>query len=196
MHVDDGLCRGDTYFQEQRDKLEAIFPFGSKRSGNFVFTGIQVSQSSDKSITLSQEKCIGQIQPIQVNATRRTSLESAVSPEERCALRGLIGSLQYAAVNARPHLSSRLSTLQSQINQATVSMLIEANRALHEAKRYKDVSIHIQPIPVHQLRFLTFSNASFASKKEPDSHTGLIIMATHEDNAKNATCAVNPVSWG
>ena len=111
-------------------------------------------------------------------------------------MRGLIGSLQYAAVHTRPDLSARLSFLQSDINSAKVSTLIMANQALHEAKRHSEVSIVIQPIPIPDLRFLAFSDASFASPKIPNSHSGNIIMATHKDISKNVSCPVSPLSWG
>ena len=47
-----------------------------------------------------------------------------------------------------------------------------------------------------QIRFLAFSDASFASKKQPESHTGTIIMTTHADIGKNHVCPVDPISWG
>ena len=53
MHVDDGLCGGDEYFMEQLNKLEKTFSFGSKRSQNFVFTGIEMTQLPDSTIVLS-----------------------------------------------------------------------------------------------------------------------------------------------
>ena len=196
IHVDDGLCGGDSYFQSKIDQLEAKFPFGSKKSQNFVFTGIELNQLSDKSITMSQEKYVSKIEPIHVKAERKYSPNEKVTDEERLALRGIIGSLQYAAVNTRPDLSSRLSHLQSSINTATIDTLNTANKVLHEAKRHKNTKITIKPIDLHNLRFLAFSDASFTSKKQPDSHTGMMIMATHADIAKQHTCPVSPISWG
>ena len=174
-------------------KLEAKYPFGSKKTKNFTFTGIELTQLPDFSIILSQEKYVTKIEPIHVKAERKAQLEQPVSENERLGLRALVGSLQYAAVNTRPDLSSRLSHLQSAINKATVSTLIDANKILHEAKQHKDTTIRIQPIEYEQIRFLAFSDASFSSPKQPDSHTGMIIMTTH---AKNVQCPVNPISWG
>ena len=196
MHVDDGLCGGDEYFSEQLAKLEAVFPFGSKKSQNFVFTGIEMTQQHDKSIILSQEKYVTKIEPIHIKSERKQQIDLTISAEEKLELRAIIGSLQYAAVNTRPDLSSRLSHLQSAINTATISTLIEANKTLHEAKRHKDTKIKIQPIDIKQLRFLAFSDASFSSPKQPDSHSGSIIMATHSNITQNYTCPVNAISWG
>ena len=196
MHVDDGLCGGDEYFAEQLAKLEAVFPFGSKKYQNFVFTGVEMIQQHDKSIILSQEKYVTKIEPIHIKSERKQQIDLNINAEEKLELRAIIGSLQYAAVNTRPDLSSRLSHLQSAINTATISTLIEANKTLHEAKRHKDTKIKIQPIDIKQLRFLAFSDASFSSPKQPDSHSGSIIMATHSNITQNYTCPVNATSWG
>ena len=196
VHVDDGLCGGNKHFHEKLAQLEAIFPFGSKKTKSFTFTGIDLHQNANFSITMSQEKYISKIEPIHIEATRKHSFELPVNPDEKQALRALIGSLQYAAVNTRPDLSSGLSYLQSTINSATIQNLIDANRVLHEAKRHKDTTITIQTIPISKLRFLAFSDASFSSKKNPDSHTGMMIMTTHEKIADNAQSPVSPISWG
>ena len=196
IHVDDGLCGGDSYFMSKIQELEKKFPFGSKKSQNFVFTGMEMTQNNDHSITMSQEKYITKINPIHIQPNRKSQLELPVTERERQDLRALIGSLQYASVNTRPDLSSRLSFLQSDINKATIETLIQGNKVLHEAKRHKNTSIHIQPIPLEKIRFLAFSDASFASKKVPESHTGMMIMTTHENIAKNHVCPVNPISWG
>ena len=196
IHVDDGLCGGNERFMSKLQQLESVYPFGSQKVGSFTFTGIEMFQHPNKSITLSQTEYINKIQPIKINQDRRKEEHSKVTADEKMALRGLIGSLQYASVHTRPDLASRLSFLQSEINQATVETLINANKTLHEAKRHSKVSIHIQPIACQDLRFLAFSDASFASKKNPESHTGSIIMSTRKDISKNTTCPVNPMSWG
>ena len=196
IHVDDGFCGGNERFMSKPQHLESVYPFGSQKIDNFTFTGIEMFQHPNKSITLSQTECINKIQPIKITQDHRKEEHSKVTAEEKMALRGLIGSLQYASARTRPDLASRLSFLQSEINQATVETLINANKTLHEAKRHSKVSIHIQPIACQDLRFLAFSDASFASKKNPQSHTGSIIMSTHKDISKNTTCPVNPMSWG
>ena len=61
IHVDDGIGGGDTVFQAAINKLEARFPFGNKRQGNFTFTGINVSQQSNGDILLSQKEYIQDI---------------------------------------------------------------------------------------------------------------------------------------
>lgn len=196
IHVDDGLGGGNDYFAQQVDKLERKFPFGSKKSGQFTYTGIELTQGSDYSITLSQSQYVRGIKPIAIKHERKPLLTALVTPEERSALRGLIGSLQYAATNTRPDLACRLSSLQSMVPVATVETLMLANKTLHEAKRHHDVSVVMKPIPCRDMRFIAFSDASFASPKAPDSRAGTIILGTHADIESNHTCPVSPLCWG
>ena len=196
IHVDDGLCGGNEKFLEKIKALEEKYPFGAKKMGNFTFTGIDLHQHPDKSIVLSQSKYVRNIKPISINPKRKDDPTQMITEDERQSLRGLIGSLQYASVHTRPDLSSRLSYLQSKINSATIETLQIANKVLHEAKRHHDVSIKIQPISPRDVRFLAFTDASFASKKCPDSQAGSIILATHQNIEKNISCLVSPIAWG
>ncbi len=196
IHVDDGLCGGDEVFIKKLHALREQYPFGSEKVGSFTFTGIQLRQRSDKAITLSQSEYVKNIKPISIDVNRRSTPNEMATESERQDLRALIGSLQYAAVNTRPDLASRLSMLQSKVNQAKIETLIEANRVLHGGKRHHDVSLCMQPIAPSDFRFLAFSDASFASKSNPDSHAGSIILGTHKDISTNVSCCISPISWG
>ena len=196
MHVDDGICGGNSRFESKLDALEKKFSFGSKKVQTFNFTGIEVHQNSEGQIQMSQKNYVNKINPIKVSAQRKANPEAEITDEERHELRALIGSLQYAAVNTRPDLSSRLSYLQSEINRGKVSTLVDANKVLHEAKTHSDVKIVFQPIKMEDLRFLAFSDASFASKKNPESHAGQIILATHKDISLNYSCPISALAWG
>ena len=130
-----------------------------------------------------------------MSSDRRKTPDDPLTETERQALRAVIGSLLYAGVNTRPDLCSRLGNLQSKINNGQVKDLQEANRTLHEAKTNADVTIKYQSIEKKDLRFVTFSDASFASEKNHSSHQGLLIMASHKNIANNQEGPVNPIIW-
>ena len=195
VHVDDGLCCGSKLFQAKLDALEKKFPFGSKKKREFTFTGLRISQKEDYAIWVDQAQYVKDIAPISIDKHRKQQHELVVNEGERQSLRALVGSLQYASVNTRPDISSRLGQLQSQINKAKISTLCEANKVLHEAKVHADVTLKIKPIPIDSLRFVAFSDASFASEKNPDSHQGMIIMAAHKDIGRNHQSLINPIVW-
>ena len=196
IHVDDGIGGGSPVFEEAIKQLEKTFPFGSHKVSAFTFTGVELNQHHDFSITMNQSAYVRKINPIAIETNRKSQLENPVTEPERLALRGLVGSLQYAAINTRPDLSSKLSFLQSTINHAKIENLMEANRLLHEAKKHHEVTITIKPIPYPDFRFLAFSDASFSSSTRPDSHAGTIIVGTHKDINQNCQCPISPLTWG
>ena len=181
---------------KKRSSFLRKFPFGSHKVSSFTFTGIEITQHHDHSITLNQSEYVRKIKPIQIDPNRKSMLETPVTEDERLALRGRVGSLQYAAINTRPDLSSKLSFLQSAINHAKAETLMEANRTLHEAKKYHDVTITLKSIPCQHFRLMAFSDASFSSSKKPDSHVGSIIVGTHKDINNNVECPISPLTWG
>ena len=195
IHVDDGLCCGTPYFHEKLRALEKKFPFGSRKHRDFIFTGLHISQKEDFSIWIDQTQYVKDIHPIVLSRERRAQAESEVNEKERQSLRAVIGSLQYASVNSRPDIGSRLGWLQGQINKAKVSTLCEANRVLHEAKTHADVTIKIQSIPLSDIRYVAFSDASFASEKCHDSHQGMIIAAAHKRIGENRSSPISPIVW-
>ena len=128
IHVDDGI------FEDKIRQLEKTFPFGSHKVSAFTFTGIEINQHHDHSITLNQSAYVRKMSPIAIESNRKSQPELQVTESERLLLRGLVGSLQYAAINTRPDLSSKLSFLQSSINHATVETLLEGNRTSMKPK--------------------------------------------------------------
>ena len=195
IHVDDGLGCGSEYFSQKLKEVALKFPFGSHRKRNFTFTGLRIEQQADYSININQTQYIKDIASITISRERRSQPESVVTEAERQSLRAVIGSLQYAAVNTRPDLCSRLSWLQSEINRAKVSTLIDANRILHEARIHAGVQISVKAIPIDSVRFVAFSDASFASNKTTSSHQGMIIMACHQSIGSNHHGDVSPIVW-
>ena len=195
IHVDDGLCCGDSVFSKTIDKLEEKFPFGSKRDTDFTFTGIHIHQDQQWNIHLDQKDYVLGIPPISIDRQRRKDEQTLVSETERQGLRGLIGSLQYASINTRPDVSAKLSFLQSKINCATIHDLLEANRLLGEAKKYADVTVTISSIPVSQVHLISYSDASFATREKKQSQKGGLILATHQNVFNQKSARASPLVW-
>eukprot|EP00435_Cladocopium_sp_Y103_P052434 s764_g16.t1 len=195
VHVDDGLCCGDATFDALIDQLEQKFPFGSKRELDFTFTGIHIKQDPQGNIHLDQKDYVLGIEPISIDRSRRRNEQEPVLEKERQGLRGLIGSLQYASINTRPDISAKLSFLQSKINCATIHDLLEANRLLGEAKKHADVTVTISSIPVSQIRLISYSDASFATREKKQSQKGGLILAVHEDVFEQKSAKASPLLW-
>ena len=195
VHVDDGVCGGDTYFLQKIEELQKVLPFGSRKHQSFVFTGIQLEQFPDHSIRASQSDYVHRIPSIDIGRLRRQDLDAPVNEDERTKLRGLIGSLQYAVTHTRPDVAARLGEVQCQTTTATVQTLLLANKVLREAQEYHQVHVVFRAIPVEKLTFVAFGDASFAPSKNLNSHQGILICATDDRLNQNLEAPVSPLSW-
>ena len=195
IHVDDGIGGGDSVFHQTIQALERKYPFGSQRQGSFTFTGVQIHQEHNGEIHLSQKEYINDIPPINVTRERRKNPQDPINPQELQELRGLIGSLQYAASNTRPDISCRLSLLQARITCATVADLLSGNRLLADAKNHAETTIKIKPLDPNQVRFLSFSDAAFATREKAHSQKGCLILATTDSIDQVKTAEVSPLVW-
>ena len=176
-------------------ELQKNLPFGTREYGRFKFTGLDIEQLPDYSIKVNQGKYIHKIAPIDIPKPRRTEPESLINAQELQQLRGLCGSLQYAAVHSRPDLASRVASLQKGINQATVETLLEGNRVLKEAQTHAETSVIIRSIPMEEICFASFGDASFASAKQLSAQQGLFIMACTQKLSQNKITEFSPIVW-
>ena len=188
------VCGGASTFMKVLNQLEARFLFGSKRISDFTFTGIHVQQDEEYNIHLDQMSYVQNIDPTKIERHRRKQEQESVNEGERQGLRGLIGSLQYAATNTRPDTAARLSLLQSKINCAKIADLLDANRLLGDAKKHSDSRITISSIPEEQIRIVAYSDASFATREKQQSQKGSLILAAHEDVFRQRVANANPLS--
>ena len=195
IHVDDGLGGGDSVFNEVIDRLEARFPFGNKRQREFIFTGVHVEQETNGDILLDQIDYVNDVKPIDIPRERRAELSAKATDLEVQELRGLIGSLQYAATHTRPDLSCRLSLLQAKVTTATVGDLQQGSKLLQDAKNHNNVKIRIQSLPTKDVRFMTFSDAAFATRAKAHSQKECSILATTPEIEHQGMAKVNPLIW-
>lgn len=195
VHVDDGLACGDAVFDEAIHQLEAKFPFGAKREKEFMFTGLHIHQDDQFNIHIDQQEYIQAITPIHIERNRRKTPQEPVTETERQELRGLIGSLQYASTNTRPDIAARLSMLQSTITSATIQDLLEGNRLLADSKNHSHVKVVISSIPEDEIRFVSYSDGSFATRAKQQSQKGGIILAAQADIADQKSALSSPLLW-
>ena len=193
-HVDDGIGGGNQRFEQALERIQKKLPFGNRESGRFKFTGLMIEQRADYSASVSQEEYVHQIDPIDIPKLRRKDLESKVTSNELQQPRGLCGSLQYAAVHSRPDIMAKVSYMQ-RICSAEIKDLIEANKILKEAKDTSSTSILVQPIPMHQLTFASFGDASFASESQLKAQQGVFIAACAKELGENRISDISPIAW-
>ena len=73
--------------------------------------------------------------------------------------------------------------------------LLQGNRLLAGAKKFSHVTIRAQALPVDQVRFLSFSDAAFATREKAHSQKGCIILPTTEGIDQTGHSKVGRSVW-
>ena len=78
---------------------------------------------------------------------RRRQKDTCATEEERRAMRGALGELNWLSVCSRPDISAASSLLQQRVSTATVADLIEVNRLVAMARDFSTVEVRIKSVP-------------------------------------------------
>jgi hypothetical protein len=103
--------------------------------------------------------------------------EKLLSSSELTALRGLMGSLSWPAVQSSPHLQASTSMLAGDVSKGLASTVFEANKLLKFAKANADVGLSFAPLgPMSDWRLVTAFDASFCSRADGTSQGGYFVL--------------------
>lgn len=89
-------------------------------------------------------------------------------------------------------MSCRLILLQAKILNAVIGDLLEANRLLEDTKKNADVQIRVYSLYV---RFISFSDAAFATRERVHSQRGTFRLATTQNVEEPQGSKVSPLVW-
>ena len=108
-------------------------------------------------------------------------MSETVNEREISQIRGLLGSVQWPAVQSSPHLQCTTSMLSGLINKATVQTLHECNRLLRFCKDNKDVGLTYNFIgKPDELQLITFFDAGFTARPDGNSQGGFVTMLVNK----------------
>jgi hypothetical protein len=202
IHVDDIFgCydENDEHTEILLKNLKGIFNFREWVTANvkneLEYFGAQITKLGENHWKIHHEKYLTKQKPITYPKERQGS-NKEVTDREKTALRGLIGGLQWPAVQASPHLQCMVSTLAGQVSKATTSTLDTANRCLRFAKQNSDVGLEFRHIgPKEEITFAAYSDASFASRDDLSSQGGYFLIMVHRDVTTEGEGAYNVIDW-
>ena len=185
MHVDDMLGCGSPHSQCYHDtisKLKGTFNFREWKTGDdgkpLTYCGCDI-QVKDDGFLLNQTSYMGKVKPITYDKKR--SLTDALNQRELTQLRGLLGSLQWPAVQSSPHLQSSTSILSGHVTKATLQTVADTNRLLRFAKENADVGLQYSHLgEVSELCLVCFFDAAFATRSDGASQAGYVVLMVNK----------------
>ena len=181
LHVDDMLGAGDPssiVYQRVIKKLQELFSFRQWKDGSdgssFEYCGADIDKLPDGTLKLHHGSYYKKVKPMTI--PKHLGPESELSSKEITSLRGLLGALQWPAVQSAPHLQASTSIYSGSVSRGLVKTALEANRLLKFAKDNSDVGLTYAPLSLADLCIVTAFDASFGCRPDGTSQGGYVVM--------------------
>ena len=197
IHVDDLLgtgCSQSVAYQKLEARLKEAFNFREWHDTEAMeYCGASLVHNAD-GWKLSHENYYKKLKPITVDKNRGPA--DPLSAKDTTQLRGLLGSLQWPAVQSSPHLQASASLLAGQVSSGTVETMNEANRLLRFAKGNSDVSLEYKAMcPLEDLRLVCSFDAAFGVRRDGASQGGYITMLVPKGVFEGEEHPYHVVDW-
>ena len=176
-HVDDGLLTGTKEFWDAIDKVGKRLQFGSQKSGEFRFCGVNIRQTEDFSVYMDQSHAAKELEII--SGLKGRPDDDPATPQEVTALRGRIGSLLYMTGLTRPFESYAVSHYAGYVTEATVKVLKQVNTVVEFVKANPGLGLHY-PGGVRCDFMYTFHDSNFKQERDSGSQMGILSFVGQE----------------
>ena len=143
---------------------------------------------------VGQPACIKGLDFVPLGKLRKEQSGDA-NEAEKVAMRSVLGALGYLARESRPDLSGPVSILQSRFNGAQVSDIQETNRVVRLATAHTDLALPVWKIPVDQICFVSYGDASGGSTRAEQAQGRYVIMFADMALLAGLAAPVTLVSW-
>lgn len=168
--------------------LRSVFKVGREEHDHFCYVGIDFV-TVDRKVQIHQENYIQHMQPIYMDPSRAVEQDSYLCEEEKDQLRSKIGQILWVARQSSPDVIFDASNLTSNLKNATVQTIHEANRIVCKLKS-KKVILNFQHLGRDSaLKIIVFSDASFGNLSDGGTQGGHLILLMG-NNGK-----FSPLSW-
>ena len=138
------------------------------------FCSREVAQAADGSMRVGQPAYIKSLDIVPFGKLRKEQ-SGDTNVNEKAAMRSVLGALGYLARESRPDLSGPVYIV-SRFNKAQVSDMQETNRVVRLAKAHTDLALPVCKIPVDQIFFVSYGDASGGSTRAEQAQAGYVIM--------------------
>ena len=198
IHVDDMLGGGleeSLVYQHVVKQLRQIFNFREwKDQDKLEYCGASLQKTPTGGWKVDHAEYLRKVKPISLQRDRGP--EDYMTPSEVTQMRGLLGSLQWPAVQSQPHLQCSTSLLAGQVSAGLVKSIHDANRLLKFAKLNADVALCYERIcDVQDLRLVTMVDAAFGIRRDGSSQGGYLTMLVSKDVFDGTEGAYHIIDW-
>ena len=199
LHVDDMLGCGNVdspVYSKIEKQLQESFNFREwQTSSKLEYCGATLEKETETGTwKMHHAEYLHKVKPIPLDRSR--SPEDYMTAGEITKFRGLLGSLQWPAVQSQPHLQCSASLLAGQMSAGLVKSITDANKLLKFAKENSDVSLRYSYLDEPQnLRLACMFDAAFCVRRDNASQGGYIVMLVPESTFHGKESEYHVIDW-
>lgn len=183
LHVDEMLGCGNLaspVYSNVEKKLKETFSFREwQTSSKLEYCGATLEKEEETGTwKLHHGEYLRKVKPMTLDRGR--GLEDYMTPNEVTKFRGLLGSLQWPAVQSQPHLQCTASLLAGQMSAGLVKPIQDGNKLLKFAKENTDVALRYSYLDEpRNLWLICMFDAAFCVRRD-NSQGGYLVMLVPE----------------
>ena len=197
IHVDDMLGGGNpesATYKRVRDELQQAFSFREWQTSNKLEYCGATLERDGTNWKLHHTDYLAKVKPLTLEKNRGP--DDYMTPSELTRFRGLLGSLQWPAVQSQPHISCATSLLAGQMSAGLVKSITDGNKLLQFAKQNSDISLNYSQIgQPHHLRLVGMFDAAFAIRKDGASQGGFLLMLVPQSTFDGVESEYHVIDW-
>ncbi|CAK0810363.1 unnamed protein product, partial [Prorocentrum cordatum] len=202
VHVDDFIIGGDETSKLYRDAEKAIkdlYRWGAWTSGQAEFSGLRARQFKDFSITLDLYDYTNKfITEAEIDADRQKQAHLPLEPKEISLLRGVLGTASWRAQQVPPQYAVDVGLALSQVNNAKISNLVNANKLVKDMRKSASQVIkshRFENYDWHELWMVQWADASDKLRPDGSKTGGLVTGLSTLDFANGSMANVSILGW-
>ena len=137
-HVDDFIITGkedDKDWMRYRQLFKEMYSWSPWQTGTFTFAGIELKQTKDYTIYMTQEKFCGALRRVTIEQESQRKITDRLSPAETTQARALTMKAQWRAIQTAPQFCARIGLLASSLKDPNIKELKEANAIMRELRK-------------------------------------------------------------
>lgn len=205
-HVDDFLIAGDhrsEYWKEVRQKLKGMYQWSPWQAGTFVFAGVELKQTKDYSIYLTQETFCNALRPVLIQGEHGRPAVDPLTASELTQCRGLTMKAQWRAIQSAPQYAASIGMLASALSKGTVKEMKEANSLMKELRKtakedlvFHSFNFHRQvPLKWNELIAVHFGDAGLNNRPCGGSTGGYVTGFAEPSILEGKQAKLTIIDW-
>ncbi|CAK0897474.1 unnamed protein product [Prorocentrum cordatum] len=202
VRVDDFIIGGDEttkLYGDAEKAIKDIYRWGAWTSGQAEFSGLRVRQFKDFSITLDLYDYTNKfITEAEIDADRKKQAHLPLEPKEISLLRGVLGTASWRAQQVSPQYVVDVGLASSQVNNAKISDLVNANKLVKDMRKSASqvIKFHqFEKYDWHELRMVQWADASDKLRPDGSKTGGLVTGLSTPDFANGSMANVSILGW-